>query len=158
MPKSFTSTNYWDTMLAMHQSFVTTALPPLPPPPPPPPHTPTGKGEDYDFSFQSPVIRPTIKGQTGGPFALPFAIENLPGERILRCRNTIKLPHTLAQLSPTFPHRLGFTNDCCISMHHNDKAIIIKKHVMLHILKSHVSSVTNPKDRFPPKSQHVSKS
>ena len=61
----------------MHQSFLTTALPP------------TGKGGDYDFS----AFSSTPREQTGGQnFALcpalrnrksPWGKENLPGVRIL---------------------------------------------------------------------------
>ena len=60
----------------MHQSFVTTALPP------------TKKSGDYDC----PAISPIPRGQTGDQtllFALPFAIENLPGVRTL---SNIKTP------------------------------------------------------------------
>ena len=66
------------------------------------------------FSFQCSAISPTPRGQTRGQtllFALPFAIENLPGVRILMskpCRfpctaGTLEkyLPCTKTRLSPS---------------------------------------------------------
>ena len=54
----------------MHQSFVTTALPP------------TGKGRDDDFSFQCPAISHTLRGRNGGQiFALCPALHNRKSAR-----------------------------------------------------------------------------
>ena len=110
----------------MHQSFVNTAPPPM------------GKGGDYDFSCYELHPQGELEVKTL-LFAPPFAIENLPGERILM----IKPPQfpctawdgTLARLSPTLPRRVGVEwgavviNDLCINRQEIECLIYI-----LHVL------------------------
>ena len=64
----------------MHQSFVTTAPPP------------TGKGGDYDFSAFSALLKGGKLEVKTLLFVLPFAIENLPGVRILMPGPNVKTP------------------------------------------------------------------
>ena len=84
----------------MHQSFVTTAPPP------------TGKGRNYNFSFQCLVIEPHPRDKLEVKtmlFALPFAIVNLPGLRIFIKTPSFPLKNVIAPhfspAIPSLPHR-----------------------------------------------------